>query len=110
MKKIVAILVFSLFFCGSSFAMSLDDVLTATKTSNGVDGVYFANNSGNTSDDATDFIIGTGHSQGTVTYATANFVSEIYSKGIEGDKYASSDLIGEVGYASDGSDLTDWAD
>ena len=96
MKKIIAILVVSLFFCGNSFAMELDDVLTATQTSNGVNGVYFANNSGGTADDATDFIIGTGHTQGTETYATGNFVSEIYSAKIADDKFASSDLIADT--------------
>jgi len=106
MKKIVLLLVLGLLIASSSFATDLSLRLTATSLSSGVSGVYFANNVAG--DDATNYIISTGHSQGTVSYATGNFVSEIYSAANAGDKFASSDLITEVAYTS--AALDGWAD
>ncbi len=109
MKKIFILLALSSMVVSSSFASDLSGILTATSLSNGVSGSYLANNTA-AGDDATDFIISTGHSQGTLAYATGNFVSEIYSKtnAAAGEKFASSDLMTTETYTSAAMDT--WAD
>ena len=106
MKKMIFLLILGTFIAGNCFATELGLRLTATSLSSGVSGVYFANDVAG--DDATSFIISTGHSQGTVSYATGNFVSQIYSAENALDKFASTDLISEVAYTS--AALESWAD
>ena len=91
MKKTLIFLALLTFSASAAFgATSLGDRLSSTSLSNGVEGVYFCNNT--TTDDGTAFAIATAHKQGTKVYSTGNFVSDIYFQDFNGDKYASSDL------------------
>ncbi|MCF6266663.1 MAG: hypothetical protein L3J57_08985 [Desulfuromusa sp.] len=106
MKKIVC-LIFTLgLLASTSFAANLADVLTSTKLSNQVSGIYWANESG-AGDDATSYVLSTGHAQGNKAYASGNFVSEIYTVDIAGDKFASTDLI-NAEPAFDSTAFSDW--
>lgn len=93
MKKIFVFLAVLVFCSTVSFAAEIEDKLTSTQLSNQVSGTYFSDATGTGSNDATNYVISTGHAQGDKVYASGNFVVEIYFKDISGDKFASSDLI-----------------
>ena len=92
MKKILCFAVVLTFVASSAFAATLDSVLTSTKLSNQVSGTYWANGTG--ADDATSYVLSTGHAQGNKVFASGSFVSEIFQNDIAGDAFASgTDLL-----------------
>lgn len=104
MKKIFIILM--LIFSVSAFAANIADI-PDFELSSGVSGYFFTNNS--SGNDATKFVVSTGHDQGDVAYASGNFVTAIYTKEISGDTMASSDMLNsESGLSWDSSDLSGW--
>ena len=92
MKKVLLFVAVLSLFSLNSFAGDLQPALTSTSLSNNVSGTYFANNSGG-GNNATMYMLSTGHSQGDKVYASGNFVSEIYVKDIAGTVFVSGDLI-----------------
>lgn len=92
MKKIVCLLFVLILLSFNSFAADLADKITSTQLSNQVSGTYWSNASAAGANDATNYVLSTGHAQGNKVYASGNFVSEIYTKDAS-DPFASSDLI-----------------
>ena len=107
MKKIIFMLLLSSFMVGNCLAMDLETAITGSLSS-GVIGLYNANESAAGGIDATSFLISTGHTQGTVSYATGSFSSDMYvvDNAASDLKFASSDLLDSTTFTS--ATLTNW--
>jgi hypothetical protein len=102
MKRIIiALSVFALLVPALSFSSDLEGIADITLSS-GVSGYYFDDGAA----EPTAYSLSTGHSQGTKVFASGSGESVIYTKDIDGDSFASSDLLQK--YSSDLSSETDW--
>lgn len=107
MKKILCLLFVLVFLSFNSFAANLANKLTSTQLSKGVTGTYYSNASGTGNNDATNYVLSTGHKQGSKVYASGNFASEIYTK-VASDPFVSSDLISSAPSTFDSAAFSGW--